>query len=80
MYSIELDCAPGSMRPGDLIEGVIEGTGITLDPKKPNGMFFGNWEWVIPEAQNAAYEKAKDIIRERITKLYNAGVIRYGSW
>lgn len=79
-YTIELDCAPGYIRPGDLLSGVLEGTGITLDPKKPQSMFFGNWEWRIPDEQIETYLKVRDTIKERITKLYNNGDIRYGSW
>jgi len=43
MQTIELDCAPGFPRPGDLIGGVISGLG--LEARDPASMFFGNWAW-----------------------------------
>ncbi len=75
--TIELDCAPGCPRPGDLIEGVIEGTG--LPSKKPVSKFFGCWVWeydVTPEE----WKRVQPTLQERITELYHAGAIRFGSW
>lgn len=79
-YSIELDCAPGYPRPGHLLPDVLEGTGVTLDADEPQSMFFGEWTWVIPADQEAAYKLAQPVIKERIIALYNDGFIRYGSW
>lgn len=76
--TIELDCAPGGIRPGDLIEGVIEGTGL---PKKETvGRFFGNWMWDYSEIPHEEWMRIRPILKERVVKLYNSGVIRYGSW
>ena len=80
MNSIELDCAPGSPRPGDLLPDVIKGTALKLDANAPDHAFFGCWTWYIPEEQNAAYEAAKATLELRIKRLYAAGAIRYGSW
>lgn len=41
---IELDCGPGSPRPGDLLPEVLEGTGLPV--REPVSTFFGNWTWV----------------------------------
>lgn len=79
-FTIALDCAPGYPRPRDLLPGVLKDTGITLNEEKPQVMLMGHWEWVIPDAQTAAYEKARDTIKARITCLYHGGLIRYGSW
>lgn len=79
-YTIELDCPPGSPRPSDLLPGVLAETGVTLDPENTVGRFFGNWTWVIPEDQHAAYVAARDTIKGRIQDLYKRGSIRYGSW
>ena len=76
--TIELDCAPGGIRPGDLIEGVIVGTG--LEPRDTVGRFFGNWTWNYEDVPREVWEAAKPILKERIVALYNSGVIRYGSW
>jgi len=76
--SIELDCAPGSPRPGDLIGGVIEGTGL---PKKETvSRFFGNWMWTYNEIADEEWKRIQPIVKERVTDLYNRGLIRYGSW
>lgn len=76
--SIELDCQPGNPRPGDLIEAVIADTGL---PKRETvSRVFGNWKWDYSDIPAEQWEKVKPILKERVTKLYNSGVIRYGSW
>ena len=76
--TIELDCAPGSPRPGDLIGGVIKDTGL---PKREEvSRFFGNWVWDYKDIPEGKWEKAIPILEERITALYHSGRIRYGSW
>jgi hypothetical protein len=76
--TIELDCPPGLPRPGDLIDGVIEGTGL---PKRDSvSRCFGNWKWDYNDIPEEQWNEINPILRERIVKLYNAGVIRYGSW
>jgi hypothetical protein len=80
MNTIELDCAPGTPRPSDLLPGVLDGTGITIDPENTIGRLFGNWEWEIPEEFTKQYEDSKAILKERITALHQSGRIRYGSW
>lgn len=41
IQTIEPDCAPGGIRPSDLIAGVIEGTGLA--EKEPDSKMFGNF-------------------------------------
>lgn len=77
-HSIELDCAPGNPRPGDLIAGVIEGTGLPL--KDTVMKLFGNWKWNYQEVSCEEWDKIQPIVKQRITKLYESGIIRYGSW
>jgi len=76
--TIELDCPPGAPRPGDLIDSVIAGTG--LPRKETNVRCFGNWQWDYSEIPDAVWETVRPTLRERIVKLYESGVIRYGSW
>lgn len=76
--TIELDCTPGDPRPGDLISGVIEGTGLVQ--KETCSRFFGNWTWDYKEVSDEEWSIIRPILKERITKLYNNGMIRYGSW
>lgn len=78
MQTINLDCAPGSLRPGDLIDGVLEGTG--LDAGEPVGMFFGNWTWEFDVERERWVAEIQPIIKPRIVALYNQGLIRYGDW
>jgi hypothetical protein len=78
MQTIELDCAPGMTRPGDLIAGVIEGTG--LPEREACSKFFGNWTWDYSDIPADVWEATKQVRKERVTALYHQGMIRYGSW
>lgn len=75
---IELDCAPGNPRPGQLIGGVIKDTG--LPERNPVSMFFGCWSWEYNDTPSDKWEAIKPILIKRITALYQSGVIRYGGW
>ncbi len=75
---IELDCPPGNPRPGDLIAGVIEGTGLPL--RDHILVLFGNWMWDYSDISPDIWNNIQPIIKERITNLYYNGIIRYGSW
>jgi hypothetical protein len=76
--TIELDCPPGHPRPGDLIGSIIEGTSLPL--REAAGAFFGNWTWDYRDIDSEVWKKAKPILRERISKLHDNNIIRYGSW
>jgi len=79
MESIDLDCPPGSIRPGNLIGDVIRGLGI--EPIKPDQTpFFGAARYEFDITREEWETKYQPTIKARITALYNAGVIRYGSW
>lgn len=76
--TIEIDCPPGNPRPGDLIADVIKDTG--LPTKETNSRCFGNWCWDYSDVPDNVWEKARPIVKERLTALYNSGVVRYASW
>lgn len=82
-HSIELDCPPLTPRPSAYIEGVIKGTVLEgrpeLESENTVSRCFGNWVWLY-ELDDAEYEKLVPILKERITKLYKDGCIRFGSW
>lgn len=78
MSRLEIDCPPGCPRPGDLLRGVLAGTGIELG--KPNSTFFGCWTWEIPAHLETAYGVAQEIIGTRLDALYKRGTIRYCAW
>jgi len=76
--TIELDCAPGKLRPGDLIADVIAGT--NLPERDTVSRFFGNWMWDYSDVPADQWKAARPVLEARITALYNDGLIRYGSW
>ncbi len=76
--TIELDCPPGGIRPGDLIADVIAGTGLL--PREPVAKVFGNWKWDYNDIPAEEWKKIQPLLKERISVLYNNGTIRYGSW
>ncbi len=76
--SIELDCAPGYPRPGDLIDGVVEGLNLAIP--KTSSKVFGNWMWKFNDISDERWKEIQPKIKERVTNLYNSGAIRYGSW
>jgi len=76
--TIELDCAPGSLRPGDLIGCVIKDT--ELPERESVGRFFGNWTWDYSDVPQLTWKRAQKITKPRIEALYHSGRIRYGSW
>lgn len=78
--SIELDCAPGGIRPGDLIEGVMAGAAVEYDGRSPASMFMGNWKWYFQDIPADKWLEAQPTFRERIIALHNNNTIRYGSW
>lgn len=81
--TIELDCAPGGIRPGELITGVVKGTVLEqhTEPNNPKGMFFGNWTWDYEgKVTDEEWLKAQEVTKVRIARLFHEGFIRYGSW
>lgn len=78
LQTIELDCPPGWPRPGDLIDGVIAGTG--LPHRSAVSRVFGNWMWQYEDVPKEVWDKANPIVRQRIEELYRQGLVRYASW
>lgn len=76
--TIELDCPPGGIRPGDLIDNVLKGTGLKAD--KPISKFFGEWTWAFDMPREEWVANIQPLIKPRIEALYHRGVIRWGSW
>jgi hypothetical protein len=75
---IEIDCPPGYPRPGDLIEGVIKGTGLPL--RQDVSRIFGMWAWDYNDMDPEVWKKVQPVLKERLVKLYDNGVCRYCSW
>jgi hypothetical protein len=79
-YSIELDSPPMSTRPGDLLSSVLKGTELTCGDFVNTGRLFGNWTFNVIKEKEEIYKKNVEHFKNQITKLYNSGAIRYGSW
>jgi len=79
-HTIEIDCAPMGPRPDQYIGGVLKGTGLKVEDFEITNKFFGNWEWTLTAKKEKEFKAAKPTLKQRITKLYNDGKIRYGSW
>lgn len=76
--TIELDCAPGWPRPGDLLSEVIKDTG--LEAREPVWTCFGNWKWDYSDVPAEQWASIRLMLREHIIDLHKQGFIRYGSW
>lgn len=79
-YTIKLNSDPNGPHPSKLLQTLIEGLSLKLDAEYPFDTFLGNWVWIIPLEQHEQYIKVRDVVQQRITKLYEAKLIRYGSW
>lgn len=82
-YKVEIDCAPGSLRPWHLIDEIIEGTGLTTDLNTDDNhpsAFFGSCTWFFEVDETKWKTDIDPVVGKRITGLYNAGFIRYGEW
>jgi hypothetical protein len=77
--SIELDCPPGMVRPNDLFDAVVKDLGIEPISRDVPCMF-GHSEWFFRIDRPTWEAKYQPTIKERVERLYNSGVIRYGSW
>ena len=78
METIELDCPPGGIRPGDLLPKVLEGTGLKVE--EPIAKLFGEWTWQYDVPRDVWERDIQPIIKPRIEALYHNGMIRWGSW
>lgn len=81
MESIDLDCAPGPVRPWDLIKGVIAGTILDKPDFDPgHSAFFGASVWTFDVPRDIWVSEVQPVIKPRIEALYHQGTIRYGTW
>jgi hypothetical protein len=78
--SIEIDCAPGTMRPDGHFSNMCGQLGISEMWFHSPSKFFGNWEWVVKESHRSDYKSKQDQIETYLTALYKNGYIRYASW
>ena len=92
---IEIDCAPGSPRPGQYFKQIstfmsknsneyISGLGCRLIEMNPDPVSkrFGNWEWdiTLTDKEFVVSKDIKKIWEAELTRLYHSGHIRFASW
>ena len=94
MLQIEIDCAPGGVRPQQFFNSIVNKISKdSLDEEltqfseklvdhSPVSSKFGCWEWIIEMDDNISkhYSFIQNIFKEELTKLYNSGAIRYARW
>jgi hypothetical protein len=78
LQTIELDCPPGPVRPGDYIGNVLRGTGLEIP--ETSLRFFGCWTWEFDVPDDVWERDIQPVIGPRIETLFHQGAIRYGSW
>lgn len=76
-FYIEIDCAPGSLRPSFFLPSVLQGTG--LQPKEPLVKFFGSWKFDYSHTPATVWREASPKIFANLSRLHLQGLIRYGS-
>ena len=93
--NICIDCPPGFTRPNVYFKNIIEKLNETYSDNEKITKFiqknkilqqissrFGSWEWVIKieECDTDIIDIIKSHFKTEITKLYQVGAIRFGSW
>lgn len=77
---IGIDCPPGDPRPGDLLSGVLEGSGLAPADFEEPSTLFGAWTWQLkrsPEREELFISR-KPLFQTRLEVLLAAGTIRGG--
>ena len=92
--NIEIDCAPGALRPDYFFEKII---GYIHDTnkednliiefleninKQPTSKLFGCWKWEInfTEKYKELFETIQSSFKTKLTEYYNNSAIRFASW
>lgn len=75
---IELDVPPLQPRPDTLLLKAIEGTGLPI--RAASSKIFGCWTFNYDDVDHSLWEHYQPKLKENITRLYDNGHIRYGSW
>lgn len=78
IQQIEIDCAPGPVRPDAFYVNTIVGTGLPF--REPTCKVFGCWTWDYSDLPLEVWERVTPILKERLTAFYLKGAIRFASW
>lgn len=78
MQFVELDCEPFAPRPDLFLALAIEGT--DLCPTEASSKLFGCWRFEYNDVPSEMWRSIQPVLKQNITRLYEEGKIRYGSW
>lgn len=75
-----IDCPPGDPRPGDLLPGVLEGSGLEPSDFEEPLRLYGAWTWQLRRSpdKEALFISRKPLFHARLEALLAAGTIRGG--
>lgn len=91
MYlNIEIDCAPGPIRPNKYYKLIMEELlknsnkeikdwSTKLIDQEPITKKFGEWCWYL-EIDSNIYSTVQNIFKEKLIEFHNDNKIRYASW
>jgi hypothetical protein len=77
---VVLDCAPGCMRPNNVLEIVLRDTTLKTDDFENTVRCFGEWHFHVKNNKLDEYNKYYDTIVKAIINAENRGLIRYGAY
>jgi hypothetical protein len=78
--TISLDFPLRPPRLDELIDGVLEGTGLVAEGHLQSQVFGHYWKWAWEMDENEWRTRIQPIVAPRIKRLYQRDIIRYGSW
>lgn len=73
---VHIECPPREPRPGDLIAGIIKGTGLPLREDVAEFRLFSHWKWEYHDIPRENWEAAVPIMFRRLKRLYKKQAIR----
>ena len=78
MKTVNIDCAPGPIRPDAYFRVICEELGIEYF--EPVTKFFGDWQWKLPELTEEQLKIYEEFVGDYLRGLYANGYVRYVSW
>ena len=76
---IQLDCAPLQQRPNELLPIALRGTRLPMKDACSQKTF-GCWTFDYSDVEPDVWSQARPLLEANITRLYEQGQIRFGSW
>ena len=79
-FSLEIDCAPGGIRPDDILPSALNETEMKEEDFEITSKVFGNWTFIPLKEKEELYKTSQSKIAENLKSIYGSGRIRYASW